>query len=138
MTRLHMAGIAFVLLLGAVVALNLVGGESAADVAARLEGAMGMALAALLGEAAYKARGAVVGALLLLGLLCVGCGASSETVRATACDATRLACTACEAAQERYCGGAVVETEDGKTCEPPIDREYPGGEVIEQPVAGET
>lgn len=129
LTRQTMAGIAFALLLIAVVALHFAGTESAKDVAERLEGAMGMALAALLGETVLRARGGVTGTLLVLGLVCIGCGASAEEVRETACTATRVACTACEVAEERYCGGAEMETEASKCGsggeEPPaIDRVY--------------
>lgn len=77
----------------------------------------------------------------LAGFALSGCGASEAEVRATACGATRLACHACQAAQDRWCGGAPVETEedeDQKPCPEPstaggelpapaIDREYPTG-----------
>lgn len=136
-----MAGIAFVLLLIAVVVLHVVGGESAGSVADRLEGALGMALAAAIYETAKRAKGAVTATLVVLSLaLLAGCGASAEEVRQTACTATRLACQACTIAEDRYCGGERVQTEsDPKPCGD-IDREYPGGEdtVIEPADRGET
>lgn len=75
---------------------------------------------------------------LVLSLAFVGCGASAEEVRQTACNATRLACQACTIAEDRYCGGEHVETEgDPKPCDsggeaPEIDRVYP------EPSGGET
>lgn len=64
----------------------------------------------------------IVGLLLVvfLGsviLVIAGCGASAEEVRQTACTATRLACTACNVAEDRYCGGepVITETEDNSS-----------------------
>lgn len=93
----------------------------------------------------------LVGILILAalaGFALSGCGASDSEVRRTACDATRLACRACEVAEAEYCGGPEVSTEadgdaDEKPCSdvgaggelpaaapapaPDIDRVYPGG-----------
>lgn len=56
-------------------------------------------------------------AILFAAFVVLGCGASAEEVRQTACTATRLACAACQVAQDRYCGGAEVETETSIPCE---------------------
>lgn len=127
LTRQHMAGIAFALLLIAVVVLHVVGGESATDVAERLEGAMGLALAALLGETVVRARAGVAGTLLVvLGLVVVaaGCGGSS----AEAPDVVKRI-----GARAGQCIADAIEEELGAGGEaPPIEREYPAETAWDQ------
>lgn len=116
-TRQYIAAGAFALLLVAVVVLQFVPSETANSLSARLEGAMGMALAALLVETGVRAKAAPVAMLaLVVGLMLVvagiGCGGSSEETRPTACAVTEAACQACDAARDRWCGGPPVEVED--------------------------
>ncbi len=107
-TRQYIAGGAFALLLVAVVVLQFVPSEAANSLSSRLEGAMGMALAALLVETGVRAKATPAAMLaLVLGLMFAagaGCGGSAEETRSTACTATSAACRACEAAEEQWCG----------------------------------
>lgn len=73
--------------------------------------------------------GAVVATGILLGALLTGCGASQEEVRETACSATRLACRACEVAEERWCGGAHVDDGEGSGEPKPCGAATSGGEL---------
>ena len=115
-TRQYIAGGAFALLLVAVVVLQFVPSDAANSLSSRLEGAMGMALAALLVETGVRAKATPAAMLVLvLGLMFVagvGCGGSSSETRPTACMVTEMACNACEAARQTYCGGEPVEVDD--------------------------
>src|SRR5687767_7571876 len=123
LTRQQLAAIAFVILLIAVVVLQFVPNEDANSLSARLEGAMGMAFMAMIGETIAKTKGGPTAMLtLLVFVLLVGCGGSTSAVdaeeppaganRELICEVTRTACAGCIVADQQFC----PEDDDQTAC----------------------